>query len=84
MGRGWLLALMACGQGTASSSQQSAQLPGECSVRCERAKPQLTQNFGVTQVDCWDPELFFADGPGECDGVFMRRWGVTFTAPPSP
>jgi hypothetical protein len=68
----WLLAVIGCG-GPGESGAWGA---GECSLRCERSKGALVQDFGVSgPISCWDSELYLAS-ERECGCIFVRRWGV--------
>jgi hypothetical protein len=79
------LLLLACGGSEAMSSGASTAAGqsgvwgfGECSLRCERMKPQLISDFGVTSpIDCWSTDMFSAGSLQACDGIFRRRWGVS-------
>ena len=67
-----LLCLAACGQGEVDEPYGA----GECVAACERVKPELITNFGVSKVNCFEAEFVFATSPASCSGIFERRWNV--------
>jgi hypothetical protein len=89
-----LLGLVACGGGGATgtvsweptlfssggSGQSGAWGFGECSLRCEQVKQQLSETPGTPgPINCWTTDLFGAGSLSACDCAFERHWGVSLS-----